>query len=71
MPETATKIAEAAGEAKINSGEELNNLEIDGKKVSEIVDEESAKTGEKLQARRVVTHKVGHHVLNGVHRRHL
>ncbi len=25
----ATKIAEAAGEAKINSGEELNNLEID------------------------------------------
>ena len=51
----ATKIAEAAGEAKVNSGEELNNLEIDGKKVSEIVDEESAKTGEKLQARRAVT----------------
>ena len=51
----ATKIAEAAGEAKVNSGEELNNLEIDGKKVSEVVDEESAKTGEKLQARRAVT----------------
>ena len=51
----AAKIAEAAGEAKVNSGEELNNLEIDGKKVSEIVDEESAKTGEKLQARRAVT----------------
>ena len=51
----ATKIAEAAGEAKVNSGEELNNLELDGKKVSEVVDEESAKTGEKLQARRAVT----------------
>ncbi|WP_308606288.1 translation elongation factor Ts [uncultured Corynebacterium sp.] len=51
----AAKIAEAAGEAKVNSGEELNNLEIDGKKVSEVVDEESAKTGEKLQARRAVT----------------
>ncbi|MDK8898373.1 elongation factor Ts [Corynebacterium guaraldiae] len=51
----AAKIAEAAGEAKVNSGEELNNLEIDGKKVSEIVDEESAKTGEKLQARRAIT----------------
>lgn len=51
----AAKIAEAAGEAKVNSGEELNNLEIDGKKVSEVVDEESAKTGEKLQVRRAVT----------------
>lgn len=51
----AAKIAEAAGEAQVNSGEELNNLEIDGKKVSEVVDEESAKTGEKLQARRAVT----------------
>lgn len=51
----AAKIVEAAGEAKVNSGEELNNLEIDGKKVSEVVDEESAKTGEKLQARRAVT----------------
>ena len=51
----AAKIAEAAGEAKVNSGEELNNLEIDGKKVSEVVDEESAKTVEKLQARRAVT----------------
>ncbi|OFO93804.1 translation elongation factor Ts [Corynebacterium sp. HMSC034H07] len=51
----AAKIAEAAGEAKVNSGEELNNLEIDGKKVPEVVDEESAKTGEKLQARRAVT----------------
>ncbi|MDO5032498.1 translation elongation factor Ts [Corynebacterium sp.] len=51
----AEKIAEAAGAAKVNSGEELNELEIDGKKVSDIVNEESAKTGEKLQARRAVT----------------
>ena len=51
----AAKIADAAAEAKANSADELNNLEIDGKKVSEIVDEESAKTGEKLQARRAVT----------------
>ena len=64
----ATKIAEAAGEAKVNSGEELNNLEIDGKKVSEIVDEESAKTGEKLQARRAVT-VVGDNVAVYLHQR--
>lgn len=51
----AAKIAEAAGEAKVNSGEELNALELDGKPVSEVVAEESAKTGEKLQARRAVT----------------
>ena len=50
----AAKIADAA-EAKANSADELNNIEIDGKKVSEVVDEESAKTGEKLQARRAVT----------------
>ena len=51
----AAKIADAAAEAKANSADELNNIEIDGKKVSEVVDEESAKTGEKLQARRAVT----------------
>ncbi|QPK78421.1 elongation factor Ts [Corynebacterium lizhenjunii] len=51
----AAKIAEAAGAAKVNSAEELNAVEIDGKPVSEIVTEESAKTGEKLQASRAVT----------------
>jgi len=51
----AKKIVEAAAAAKANSPEELNNVEIDGQKVSEFVDQESAKTGEKLQARRAVT----------------
>lgn len=51
----ANKIAEAAGAAKVNSTEELNALEIDGKPVSEIIIEESAKTGEKLQAGRAAT----------------
>ena len=51
----AAKIADVAAAAKANSPEDFNNAEIDGKKVSEVVDEESAKTGEKLQARRAVT----------------
>ncbi len=51
----ANKIAEAAGAAKVNSTEELAALEIDGKPVSEIVTEESAKTGEKLQLGRAAT----------------
>lgn len=51
----AAKIAEAAGEAKVKSAEELNALEIDGTTVADIVTEESAKTGEKLQASRAAT----------------
>ncbi len=51
----AHKIAEAAGAAAVNSTEELLALEIDGKAVSELITEESAKTGEKLQAGRVTT----------------
>ncbi|WP_273367391.1 translation elongation factor Ts [Corynebacterium massiliense] len=51
----AARISEAAAEAKANSAEELNAVEIDGKPVSTLVDEESAKIGEKLQARRAVT----------------
>lgn len=51
----AKKIVEAAAAAKANSPEELNNVEIEDQKVSEFVDQESAKTGEKLQARRAVT----------------
>lgn len=53
--EFAAKVAKAAEEAKANSAEELNAAEIDGKPVSTLVDEESAKIGEKLQARRAVT----------------
>ena len=51
----AARISEAAAEAKANSAEELNAVEIDGKPVSTLVDEESAKIGVKLQARRAVT----------------
>lgn len=51
----ADKIVEAAGAAKANSAEELNAVQIDGKDVSTLIDEESAKIGEKLQARRAVT----------------
>ncbi|WP_313547572.1 translation elongation factor Ts [Corynebacterium sp.] len=51
----ADKIAEAAGAAKANSAEELNAVQIDGKDVATLIDEESAKIGEKLQARRAVT----------------
>ncbi|WP_293768359.1 translation elongation factor Ts [uncultured Corynebacterium sp.] len=51
----ANKIAEAAGAAKVNSREELEALELDGKTVAEIVTEESAKTGEKLQIGRAAT----------------
>ena len=51
----AEKIVEAAAAAKVNSTEELNAVEIDGKPVSEIIVEESAKTGEKLQAGRATT----------------
>lgn len=51
----ATSIAEAAGAAKVNSREELEALEIDGKTVADIVTEESAKTGEKLQVGRAAT----------------
>ncbi len=51
----ADKIVEAAGAAKANSAEELNAVQIDGKDVATLIDEESAKIGEKLQARRAVT----------------
>ena len=51
----ADKIVEAAGAAKANSAEELNAVQVDGKDVATLIDEESAKIGEKLQARRAVT----------------
>ncbi|APT82407.1 translation elongation factor Ts [Corynebacterium ammoniagenes] len=51
----ADKIAEAAAAAKANSAEELNAVQVDGKDVATLIDEESAKIGEKLQARRAVT----------------
>ena len=51
----AARITEAAAAARANSAEELNAVEIDGKTVAALIDEESAKIGEKLQARRAVT----------------
>ena len=64
----ANKIVEAAAEAKANSAEELNAVEIDGSTVSALVEEESAKTGEKLQARRAVTIE-GDNVASYLHQR--
>ena len=51
----ADKIVEAAAAAKANSTEELNAVQVEGKDVATVIDEESAKVGEKLQARRAVT----------------
>lgn len=51
----ADKIVEAAAAAKANSTEELNAAQVEGKDVATVIDEESAKIGEKLQARRAVT----------------
>lgn len=51
----ADKIVEAAAAAKANSTEELNAVQVEGKDVATVIDEESAKIGEKLQARRAVT----------------
>ncbi len=51
----ADKIVEAAAAAKANSTEELNAVQVEGKDVASVIDEESAKIGEKLQARRAVT----------------
>ncbi|WJY89992.1 translation elongation factor Ts [Corynebacterium confusum] len=64
----AAKIAEAAAAAKANSTEELNAVEVDGKAVSTLIDEESAKIGEKLQARRAVTIE-GNNVATYLHQR--
>lgn len=64
----ANKIAEAAGAAQANSAEELNAAEVEGKPVSAFVEEESAKTGEKLQARRAVTIE-GENIATYLHQR--
>ncbi|MDY3127781.1 MAG: translation elongation factor Ts [Corynebacterium sp.] len=53
--EFAAKVADAAAAVKANSTEELNAADLDGKTVADAVAEESAKIGEKLQARRAVT----------------
>ena len=53
--ELAAKIADAAAAAKANSQEELAKAELDGKTADEVLQEFSAKIGEKLELRRAVT----------------
>ncbi|MDO5511453.1 translation elongation factor Ts [Corynebacterium sp.] len=53
--ELAAKIAEAAAAAKANTPEELAAAEIDGKPAADVLQEMSAKIGEKLQLRRAAT----------------
>lgn len=51
----AAKIADAAAAAKANSAEELANANVDGRPASEVLQDLSAKIGEKLELRRAVT----------------
>ncbi|MBC3185322.1 elongation factor Ts [Corynebacterium sp. zg-331] len=53
--ELAAKIAEAAAAVKANSAEELAAADVEGKPASEVLQELSAKIGEKLELRRAVT----------------
>ncbi|MGD7000990.1 translation elongation factor Ts [Corynebacterium halotolerans] len=53
--EIADKIAKAAAAAKANSVEELAEVEVDGKKAADVIQELSAKIGEKLELRRAAT----------------
>ncbi|AJK69158.1 translation elongation factor Ts [Corynebacterium marinum] len=53
--EIAAKIAEAAAAAKANTPEELAAADVDGKPAGDVIQELSAKIGEKLELRRVAT----------------
>lgn len=53
--ELAQKIADAAAAAKANTPEELANADVDGRPASEVLQELSAKIGEKLELRRAAT----------------
>ncbi len=53
--ELAAKIAEAAAAVKANSQEELAAADVDGKPAAEVLQEMSAKIGEKLELRRAAT----------------
>src|SRR5699024_4176079 len=53
--ELAAKIAEAAAAVKANAQEELAAADVDGKPAAEVVQEMSAKIGEKLELRRAAT----------------
>lgn len=53
--EFAAKIAESAAAAKANTAEELAQVDVEGTPAAEAVQNLSAKIGEKLELRRVVT----------------
>ena len=53
--ELAAKIAEAAAAAKANTPEELAAANVDGKPAGDVLQEMSAKIGEKLELRRAAT----------------
>ncbi|GAB3702599.1 translation elongation factor Ts [Corynebacterium nasicanis] len=53
--ELAATIAEAAAAAKANTPEELAAADVDGKPAAEVLQEMSAKIGEKLELRRAAT----------------
>ncbi|WP_257158450.1 translation elongation factor Ts [Corynebacterium cystitidis] len=53
--DVAGKIADAAAAVKANSQEELANADVDGKTAYDVLQELSAKIGEKLELRRAVT----------------
>ncbi|KKO84291.1 translation elongation factor Ts [Corynebacterium otitidis] len=66
--ETAQKIADAAAAAKANSAEELADVDVDGTKASELLQQLSAKIGEKLELRRAATVE-GENVSTYLHQR--
>ena len=51
----AQKIADAAASAKANSQEELVAVEVDGSTAGDLIQEQSAKIGEKLELKRAAT----------------
>lgn len=51
----AQKIADAAASAKANSQEELVAVEVDGSTTGDLIQEQSAKIGEKLELKRAAT----------------
>ena len=53
--EIAAKVAEAAAAAKANTPEALAAADVDGKPAGDVIQELSAKIGEKLELRRVAT----------------
>ncbi|EEI62004.1 translation elongation factor Ts [Corynebacterium glucuronolyticum] len=61
-------VAAAAGEAKANSAEELAAVEVNDRPAADVLQEMSAKIGEKLQLRRAATLE-GAHVATYLHQR--